>query len=353
MESPGGALASFSATSAGTKRQNGVENKTTSRALSCVFRSGLAGILATAVLGAGPAARADERTHAQAAADALFREGRSATIAGNHEVACTKFRESQRLEPAPGTLLNLGNCEERLGHVAFAWQAFRDAARILGGDPRAEVATRRAEALAPRLAFVTLELPRSAPAGTRVIRDDVEMEASALGLELPVDPGAHVVVVRAPGRGESRKVFEVASGDHRLVTLDLAPANDASATATARATPRVQARSGPSSALPWVAFSAAGAGLVALGIGAWQVLDAKDVVARDCRADDTCGQEGLDAAARGKAFSLVATTGAAVMIAGAALGTFLLVGPSRRSPAVRASAAPLPGGGGLWASVSF
>ncbi|NOU28880.1 MAG: hypothetical protein HOO96_13330, partial [Polyangiaceae bacterium] len=59
------------------------------------------------VLIAAPAFRDDAET--------LFREGRKALEAGDYAVACAKFAESQRIEPAPGTLLNLAGCEERSG----------------------------------------------------------------------------------------------------------------------------------------------------------------------------------------------------------------------------------------------
>ncbi|MFO0567610.1 MAG: hypothetical protein U0263_18270 [Polyangiaceae bacterium] len=51
------------------------------------------------------------------AAEALFNAGRDAVKAGDYPTACAKFRESNRLDPAPGTVLNLADCEEHLGHV--------------------------------------------------------------------------------------------------------------------------------------------------------------------------------------------------------------------------------------------
>src|SRR5450755_3617279 len=68
-------------------------------------------------------ARAD--AHDPAAAEALFRDGRAAAQRGDWETACPKLRESQRLDPAAGTLLNLADCEEHRGKVATAWQLFR------------------------------------------------------------------------------------------------------------------------------------------------------------------------------------------------------------------------------------
>src|SRR5262245_59061569 len=67
-------------------------------------------------------------------AEALFRAGRAATARGDHAAACTHYRESYRLEQAPGTLLNLALCEETLGKLASAWQHYQDAVFDLSAE---------------------------------------------------------------------------------------------------------------------------------------------------------------------------------------------------------------------------
>src|SRR5262244_1618441 len=97
------------------------------------------------------------RSYAQArdpvAAEQLFIEGRAAAARGDYATACPKFAESQHLEPATGTLLNLADCEERLGKLASAWQHFREAFYKLleTNDERLQYATRRASQLEKRV----------------------------------------------------------------------------------------------------------------------------------------------------------------------------------------------------------
>jgi tetratricopeptide (TPR) repeat protein len=77
------------------------------------------------------------RAEASMAQD-LFREGSSAYQAGNYVVAAGCFRQALALEPASGTLQNLGNAEwqqGRYGPAILAWEQalwlnpFNDAAR--------------------------------------------------------------------------------------------------------------------------------------------------------------------------------------------------------------------------------
>jgi hypothetical protein len=149
-------------------------------------------------------------------AEALFLEGRKAADAGDYSAACPKFAESYRLDPAPGTLLNTADCEERLGHIATAWLNFRKAVELLPpNDSRVPIASRKASSLEKRLPRLTIRLARDVPPGTGVKRDGVEIGPGSLGVALPIDPGKHIVLVTAPGYGEQRYEIELAERQSR------------------------------------------------------------------------------------------------------------------------------------------
>jgi hypothetical protein len=118
-------------------------------------RLALAAPVAIAWSLAGPAAWADDAGSSEA--EALFRRGRASAAAGDHASACVAFAESLRLEWAPGTLLNLADCEERTGQTARAWADFVRLERAVPpADARKDLAHQRAAALAPRLARMTV-----------------------------------------------------------------------------------------------------------------------------------------------------------------------------------------------------
>jgi serine/threonine-protein kinase len=140
-----------------------------------------------------------------ATAEALFRDGRALMEAGNYQAACPKLEESYAQDPATGTLLALGICQERSGLTASAWATFSDAAARAKRDGRADrerAAREHMTALEPKLAHLTIQVDPSLTtlAGFSVKRDGREVGAGAWGASVPIDPGEHVVEATAPGR---------------------------------------------------------------------------------------------------------------------------------------------------------
>lgn len=139
-------------------------------------------------------------------ADQRFSEALAMMEAKRFEEACALFEESQRLAPGGGTLLNLADCYQELGRLAKASETFveaRDQALRTGNVPRQQVAQKRIEALAPRLAHVVLRVDADVAAaapGLSIALDGAELPQTSWGQPKPVDPGTHVVRITAPGR---------------------------------------------------------------------------------------------------------------------------------------------------------
>jgi len=154
-----------------------------------------------------------------AAAERLFRDARREMIAGNYGTACPMFEESYRLDAAPGTLLNLGDCEEKRGRLARAWEHFRQLYdQLPSSDDRRGEARLRADAIEPRIPKLRIVV---ADARSTVIRDGVTLSPVSLGISLPVDPGPHTIVVSTNGHHERAYEVSLAEADDR--DLEVAP----------------------------------------------------------------------------------------------------------------------------------
>lgn len=149
-------------------------------------------------------AQAQASASDKAAAEALFDQGLRLMKQNNFADACPKLEESNRIDPAVGTLLYLGECFERVGKTASAWATFREAASLAGNSnqaDRARVAANRAQELEPKLSKLSVELAPevSRIAGVVVKRGNQRLEPSLYGTPLPVDPGEYRIEVSAPG----------------------------------------------------------------------------------------------------------------------------------------------------------
>jgi hypothetical protein len=137
---------------------------------------------------------------AAASAEALFAEGRRLMSEGQVGAACTKFAASNKLDPSSGTLLNLASCYEKVGRIASAWAAFQEAASLAQSANRVEhvrIAQKRAATLEPLLPRVTVRVAQAVE-GLEIRRDDVLVTQAEYGLPVPVDPGPHTYVAKAP-----------------------------------------------------------------------------------------------------------------------------------------------------------
>jgi hypothetical protein len=300
-----------------------------------VLQRGLCALVAAlALICAQPkAARADN-----AAAETLFRAGRAASARGDHATACTHYRESYRLEPAIGTLLNLALCEEALGKLASAWQHYEDAARALTtDDERLGWTKQRLAALDGRVPRLTLLVSPAAPPNTRVTVSSIELQSASFGKAVRLDPGSHEISVAAPERAASRYTVELAESERKVMTVKvgrrLAPAQKPKP----RVHPPESARHSTPDRPPmskesprWqaiVGYSSLGVGGLALltsGAAMMVAFDRKATVDEHCDGERKCDDTGLAAGDSGESWLNVAAVGLAVGIAATATGLYLL-----------------------------
>lgn len=234
-----------------------------SRTLRAATMSSLFLVAATSAAQPSP----DDR----AAAESLFRDGRRLMDEGKIADGCRKLEESQRLDAAPGTLLNLAVCHEREGKIATAWADFSQAlaqARKENRTDRETLARERIAAIEPLLPHLLLDVPDAARLpGLKVSRNGSPLHQGAWGTPIPVDPGDVLIEVEAPGHKRWTTTLKLApKGDARVtvpVLEELPPETAATASAPLP----------PPPAPEWTprkvgGAALAGAAVVSLGVGA-------------------------------------------------------------------------------------
>ena len=161
-------------------------------------------LLASSMTLAGSSAWGSDESREKAAQE-FFVEAMRLMGAKKYADACEKFARSQELDPGMGTQFRLAECYEKLGRLATAYEQYvsvADAALEAGKKDRETVARKRADALEPRVARLTivispnlLEVP-----GLEVVRDGAVVPKEQWGKANYIDPGDHVVTIKATGR---------------------------------------------------------------------------------------------------------------------------------------------------------
>ena len=283
----------------------------------------------------------------KAAAESLFDDALKAMKSGHFSEACPKLEESERIDPAIGTLLYLAECYEKSGRTASAWATFREAAsaaQAQGETERTRVAAARADRLQPNLSKLTLKVaPETAQIpGLRVTRDNVPLAKALFGVAIPVDPGKYHIVASADGYQSHEAEIEVSgNGDSKsleipaLAVSTTPPAASPAPVASAATPPEssIPPRnpepppSGGPSALRTAAYVTGALGIVGLGVGSYFGVKAisKNSDAKDhCPGGNTCNDprgESLtkDAQRAATVSNITIGVGAALVVAGVVL----------------------------------
>ena len=286
------------------------------------------------------------------APDALFDKGVEQMEAGRFDKACPAIALSYKLDPLPGTLFTLAECETKLGKTATALGHYQDYLTVYGHLPpekkrkqgdREKVSKEAVSTLSKQVPEVTITLAAGAPPATVVTRDGEPYPERQLGVPVRLDPGDHVFLTQAPGGTRTEVVVTVKPMDKKAVVLEVAAgvANVPTPSAT-RATD--ETASGPSGRRigAIVATSVGAAGLLIGAITGGLAIGKKSTVNQDCGlgGDPTaCNATGLDAANSLKTLGAVSTAGFVIGGVAAATGIVLFA----TEPKANGATATLPG----------
>jgi len=156
-----------------------------------------------------------------AMARSLFAQGVELMAEERFEAAATHFQRSLELRQSPVVHYNLASA---LLHLERYVEAVEHLQRVLANDEAPTRAREAAQQLLteaePKVGFLTLDIDGD-PTAIIITLDDRMVPNAAIGVAIPVDPGARTVIVR---RGETivaQGVVEVSEGRSAVLTLQV------------------------------------------------------------------------------------------------------------------------------------
>jgi hypothetical protein len=325
-------------------------------------------------------ALASEQAYAQATstkdeqeAKVFFEQGKS-TFSQDATAACAMFARSVELKANASAQTWVARCLARIGRVASAKRAYESALQLNRETQRSPAKRLMLEAqirqeereLEPRIPSLMLSVSPIVD-GLAVSVDEVMVAPAALGTALPVDPGRHVVMVRAPGFTARRLELEVREGEGVVkteLTLDpdqgepapvlrLPPATVASGSSDEKpdAVPRgplhgagapgpqpadtPKDRGSSEATQRTIGWSLAAAGGVGLGVAAyWGIRTLQSVNEADCDAQWVCTPEGAKAIEQAGRIQTqgIAIAVASAVVTGAGLAVVVISKPTVATP---------------------
>jgi hypothetical protein len=308
------------------------------------LRSITAALLASAVIGLAPAARATGVDPAAATAvqreqaQAHFLKGKDLYDKKDFAGALTEFRASLEIVASPNARLYVARSQRELGNLVEAYVEFgrtaADAKEHAREDGRygkaAEAALAERDAIAPKIGFVMLAV-KNANDTTTINVAGSELLRAGWNDPVPVKPGSVDVEAITPGVLPVRKTLDVGAGQKVPLELDAgAPAPVAGSGATTLGGTEGGAHVSQRHAHPWMLPAAiAGAGVGVAGLLTFTIAGiASNSTYDDLRAKcgtGPCPSTLAGEVSRGKTQQVVANVGLVFGILGVAAGATFFV----------------------------
>lgn len=275
-------------------------------------------------------------------ADHLFEQGLAEMRAGQYGVGCPHLAQSYRVDPVPGALFTLAECEASWNKLARAlahYQSFLSALTMLPAarrdsfEERRRIAAGQVTALSVSAPELTLNVAPEIAPGLIVKADGELIPSAAYGVARRIDPGRYGLTAERAGQRVWTRTVELQAGNRAIVQVQL-PLAPLVSGASSRASQHKKS-------LPAAAFVGDGVALAGLTTGIVAGLLAYGRLAtidRHCpaRRCDGTGRAALNAA---RTEARISTIGFSCGIAGLAVATLAWLLPSSDRPASTGRAA--------------
>jgi hypothetical protein len=162
--------------------------------------------------------------------EVLFNGGLAAMVAGKYEDGCPAIERSYELDPRPGTLFTLAECEAKRGRKAVAVEHYDNYVAVFQllppekqarqGD-RAQVAFAQMASLEPDISAIIMELPAGTPADVTVAIQATVLPGTALRRTKYVEPGEYDITTQVPGGPVVSQHVTLLRGERRRILLGI------------------------------------------------------------------------------------------------------------------------------------
>jgi hypothetical protein len=278
------------------------------------------------------AAEPEADSHTRTAARALAAQGSKAFDQQDYATALDLFQRAFSLIEAPTIALMEARTLVQLGRWVEAADRYAAVQKMRSPQPNNQAFTQAVEAATSELALLmpripTLKVTVGGTAGESVLVtiDGRRLENVLVGVDNPLDPGAHAIEVRRPNGESQQRDVTLKEGEQSEIEIEFAPPTTPAPVSVqpvvAPEPPAESAGFGGST----LAYSVLGAGAAATAFGAITgivALNARQDLERECSPGcPSSSREVLDSYRSNRTLSYV---GLAVGVVGLGAGAYLL-----------------------------
>lgn len=243
-------------------------------------------------------------------ASKLLDEGNRLSNEGEYVEALEKFRAAHEIYPSPKLLLNIGTMLRQLGRNVEAAEIYEKYLSDPQSDPKQrEFLTRTLDEIDSLVGHVRVTVD---PKDAVVSLDGTALKVRSEGANVRVEPGTHKIAGEKKGFPPALATISIKRGETRDVELRLAPLP-------------VVVKSSPLQVGGIVSLSIGALGFIGAGITGAMIMSAHEQYAQDCPYRKCTTAVGYEAALSGQTLLTVNAVAWGVGIAGAGVGTALLI----------------------------
>jgi hypothetical protein len=287
-------------------------------------------------------------------ARAQFQRGIELEQAGNWAEAIQQFREVGAIRMTPQVRFHIAYCEEGLGRLVTALGGYELAlaeADRVGPDFKTEVETAITR-LRERIPKLMIERGAGAEAAS-VQLDGVDLGASSVGVEIPLDPGPHTVGATAPGYKAFSATVEAKEREVTRITLELEVAPEpAPGAAQGEREVIVVTQQAPSRVIPYVVGGAGVAFLITGGVLLALRQQAAGELEEACPDPKQCPESNRDTYDRMKFYGVASPIAFGLGVAGVGAAVYLIM-TEKKPVAPQAGLSLVPAAPGSLAGASL